>query len=264
MSIKFTTLASGSAGNSVYIGTPNTKILIDAGISGTKIENSLSSINVSIKDIDAIFITHEHHDHIEGVGVLSRRYNIPVYATEGTWDNMPQKVGKIIHKNIIYKDENIYLNDIYLRAFEIPHDAKDPVCYSIFYDNIKICVLTDMGYITENIIKNAMNSNTLLIESNHDVDMVKNGNYPTYLKKRVLGKYGHISNETCAKLLYCVMNDKIKDVFIGHISTRNNTPELAYISVTSTLDEFGVRVEKDIFIHIAKPYGVNKIIEINT
>lgn len=262
MPIKFTTLASGSDGNSVYIGTENTKILIDVGISGNKMENILSDINVSLDEIDAIFITHEHSDHISGVGVLARKYDIPIYATEGTWDSMPKKVGKIYNKNILYKDENIILNDIKIKPFGMPHDAKDPVCYSVIHKNVKICIATDMGHITKNMIENIRHSDALVIESNHNVDMVKNSNYPNFLKERILGKYGHISNETCGKLLSCVMNDKLKNIFLSHISKENNTPDLAYLTVATTLEEFGINIQKNVKLHIAKQYGVTELIQL--
>ena len=264
MSIEVTTLASGSKGNCIYIGTKNTKILIDAGGSGSKIENALNDINLSLNDIDAVFVTHEHSDHINAVGVISRKYNLPVYATEGTWDNMPEKVGKIsnYNKKIVYKEEDILLNDVLIHPFSIPHDAKDPVCYSILYNKTKICVATDMGHVTKDIIDNIKYSSALVLESNHDVNMLKMGAYPSYLKERILGKYGHISNETCGKLLSCVMNDKLKNVFLAHLSEDNNTPDLAYLTVANTLEEFGIYAEKDVNLHIAKPYGITELIKI--
>ncbi|MDE6182158.1 MAG: MBL fold metallo-hydrolase [Eubacteriales bacterium] len=264
MAIEFTTLASGSSGNCVYIGTENTKILIDAGLSGSKIENVLKDINIEPDTLDAIFVTHEHSDHIDGIGVLSRRYNLPVYATEGTWSNMPQKVGEISTRNkkIVYADENIILNDLYLTPFSMPHDAKEPVSYSVHWNNIKISVATDMGHVTKNVIENIRHSDALILESNHDVTMLKNGAYPYYLKERVLGKYGHISNETSAKLLACVMNNKLKNVFLAHISKENNTPDLAYLTFKNTLEEFGIKAEKDVNLHIAKQYGITEIIKL--
>ena len=264
MSLEFTTLASGSKGNSVYIGTKDTKILIDVGISGSKIESALKDINVSLDEIDAVFVTHEHSDHIDGVGVLSRRYNLPIYATEGTWNNMPEKIGKIskCNKRLVYKDEGIILNDLFIRPFEVPHDAKEPVCYSVLYNGIKICVATDMGHITRNVIENIRHSSALVLESNHDINMLKSGDYPYSLKERILGKFGHISNETCGKLLSCVMNDKLKNVFLGHISQDNNTPDLAYLTVANTLEEFGIQAEKDVNLHIAKSYGITELIKL--
>lgn len=259
-----TTLASGSSGNSTYISSKNTNILIDAGLSGSKIENALSDINVSTKNIDAILITHEHSDHIEGAGVLSRKYNIPIYATEGTWSVILKKLGKISKENIkiIYPNERFLLNDMIILPFSVPHDATEPVCYSVIYNGIKSCVLTDIGHITKNLIENIRHCSAIVIESNHDINMVKNSSYPTHLKNRILGKFGHISNETCAKLLACIINNKLKNVFLAHISKENNTEDLAYLTVSNILSEFGIIVNKDVNLHIAKQYGINKIIDI--
>lgn len=265
MAIEFTTLASGSNGNCVYIGTDNTKILIDAGLSGVKIENCLKDINVEPDQLDAIFITHEHADHVDGVGVLSRRYNLPIYATEGTWSNMPKKIGDIVSKNkkIVYADENIILNDLYLTPFAIPHDAKEPVCYSVNWNNIKISVATDIGHVTKNVIENIRHCDAIILESNHDITMLKNGAYPYPLKERILGKYGHLCNDISAKLLACVMNDKLKNVFLSHISRENNTPDLAYLTFKNTLEEFGIKVKKDVELHIAKEYGATELIRLD-
>lgn len=264
MSIEFTTLASGSKGNSIYIGTEDTKILIDAGLSGSKIDSALNNINLSLENIDAIFVTHEHSDHIESIGVISRKYNIPIYATEGTWNSIPERIGKILksNKRLVYKDEGILLNDIFIHSFQVPHDAKEPVCYSVIHNNVKICVVTDIGHITRDIIENMRHCSGLVLESNHDINMVKNSDYPQVVKERILGKYGHISNETCGKLLACIMNDKLKNVFLSHLSQDNNTPELAYLTVANTLDEFGIKAEKDVNLHIAKPYGITELIKI--
>lgn len=264
MSLYVSPIASGSKGNCIYIGTKDTKILIDAGISGIKIKNALEEINVCIEDIDAVFVTHEHSDHIDGIGVLARKYNIPIYATEGTWQNMPQKVGKIPinNKKIVYADEGIILNDMRIRPFAVPHDAKEPVCYNVFYDGVKVCVATDFGHVTKSVIENIKYCSALVLESNHDVDMLKAGDYAYSLKQRILGKYGHISNETCGKLLACVMNDKLKNVFLAHLSQENNTPDLAYLTVCNTLEEFGIKVERDVVLHLAKPYGITELIKV--
>lgn len=264
MALEFTTIASGSSGNCVYVGTENTKILIDAGLSGIKTEKALKEINISPENLDAIFVTHEHTDHIEGVGVLSRRYNLPIYATEGTWENMSGKIGEISskNKNIVYPYENIILNDLCLNPFSIPHDAKQPVAYTIKWNNKKIAIATDMGHITKDIIENLRYCDALILESNHDINMLKNGPYPPQLKTRVLGKFGHICNEISGKLLACIMNNNLKNVFLAHISKENNTPDLAYITVKNILEEFGIFEKRDVNLHIAKEYGATKIIKL--
>ena len=178
--IEFATIASGSKGNCIYVGTENTKILIDAGISGKKAEQGLSELGLSGEDIDAVFVTHEHNDHVDGIGVLSRRYDIPIYATEGTWENMPEKVGNIreSNKKAVYAGEPLAFNELALCPFEIPHDAAQPVGYRINAFGKTITVATDIGHITDKITENTKDCDLLLIESNHDVDMVHDGIYP--------------------------------------------------------------------------------------
>lgn len=261
--IKFCPLASGSSGNSTYIGNDNTNILIDAGVSGIKIENALKSINVSPKNIDAIFITHEHSDHIIGVGVLSRRYDIPIYATENTWQRM--NIGKIkyTNKNVIYIDENCIINDIVITPFAIPHDASLPVGYNIFYNNQKITLATDLGHINDNIISKLKDTNVLLLESNHDVELLKNGSYPYRLKQRILGDYGHLSNESCAKLLIKVLSDKLKHVYLGHLSKDNNTPSLAYETTKNYLMNEDIIIDKHFELIVAKRDEPSKLVVIN-
>lgn len=262
--LKLSTLASGSTGNSIYIGNKNTNILIDCGISGIKLQNALKSIGVQPQYIDAVFITHEHTDHINGVGVFSRRFNIPIYATEKTWYIMQNKIGSILPNNkiIIYPNEKIIINDLYLNAFSVPHDAVDPVCYNIFYNNIKISLLSDLGHVNDNILEKIQGCSALIIESNYNAHMLLNGSYPEQLKKRVIGQYGHISNETCASIICYTISEKLKDVILFHISKENNTKKLALSTVTNILKSNGILVQKDLNLHIANEYGAIPLISV--
>ncbi len=262
MSIQLTTIASGSAGNCIYIATEYTKILIDAGVSCLKIENALKDINITPEELDAVFITHEHADHVNGVGVLARKYKLQVFATEGTFNSLPSKVGKIYNKNIVYPKENILFNDLILTPIPVMHDAKEPVFYTVRWNNIKIAALTDLGCVTKDVLENIRHCNALVLESNHDITMLKEGAYPYHLKQRILSKYGHISNEIAAKILACVMNNNLKNVFLAHLSKENNTPDLAYLTIKNILAEFGITVKKDLNLHIAKEYGINELIKI--
>lgn len=264
MAVEFATIASGSSGNSVYIGTKHTKILIDAGLSGKKIEQGLKDLNLTGYDLSAIFVTHEHIDHVDGVGVLSRRYNLPIYATEGTWHCMPSKVGAIAEKNkfYVYNEENCIINDLCIHPFSIPHDAAEPVGYSIRVDNCKIAVATDMGHVTKTVLENLRDCNAILIESNHDVEMLKTGSYPYQLKQRVLGNNGHLSNETAGKLLACIMNDKLSYAFLGHLSAENNTPSLAFSTVKNILNEYGIEIGTYLNLFLAPRYGVENPVSI--
>lgn len=260
--VEFATIASSSRGNCVYIGTENTRILVDAGLSGKKIESGLAELGLTGEDIDAVFVTHEHNDHVDGVGVLSRRFDIPVYATEGTWRDMPAKVGAIREKNkkAVYEGEYCIINDISLCPFAIPHDAAQPVGYRINAFGRNITVATDIGHITDKIIKNASDCDLLLLESNHDVQMVYDGVYPPALKQRVLSDYGHLSNVNCANVLNRVISSRLKYAILGHLSGENNTPRLAFDTVSGMLNDEGVAIgdDGDINMYVAAPYGVRR------
>ena len=262
MTMKFCPLASGSNGNSVFVGTEHTKILIDAGISGRKIKESLEEIKVSLEEIDALFITHEHVDHIKGAGVISRKYNIPIYATPGTWASMCEEIGKIGRNNIryVYGGEICVCNDIQLYPFEIPHDAAEPVGYSIVADGCKATVATDLGHVTETVKENIYGSDILLLEANHDVEMLKRGSYPWPLKKRILGDLGHISNETAGNLLSEIMTSRLKYVFLGHLSQENNTPHMAYETVEDILKKNRIKPGVHVNLDMASRYSVSRAI----
>ncbi len=264
MRLRFATIASSSGGNCVYIGTENTNILIDAGLSGKRVEDGLAQLELTGKDIDAIFVTHEHSDHADGIGILSRRYDIPVYATEGTWDNMPSKVGEIRPRNrrTVYADENCIFNDLCIHPFEIPHDAAEPVGYSIIGEKHKITVATDMGHITETVKENIKGSSVLLLESNHDVDMLKKGPYSYTLKQRILSDTGHLSNNVAGSFLSRIADSRLKYVFLGHLSKENNTPRLAFDTVKDIVSESGAEIGGDFDMWVAAPYGVKRSIEL--
>lgn len=264
MALKFCAIASGSSGNSVFVGTKHTKVLIDAGLSGKRIIEGLASLNVTGETIDALFITHEHTDHIKGVGVFSRKFDIPIYATIGTWNAMENQIGKIAPKNkrFIYEEEPCIINDICMYPFSIPHDAKQPVGYSVEAENHKITIATDLGHITEDIKQKLFGSELLLLEANHDEEMVKNGHYPYHLKQRILGEQGHISNHTAGNLLCDIMSEKLKYVFLGHISEENNCPQLAYQTVEDILHKNNIKVGKYLHLDMAPRYSNSYTIEL--
>ena len=265
MKLKFAPIASSSSGNCIYIGTEYTNILVDAGLSGKKIEQGLSELELSGNDIDAVFVTHEHLDHVDGIGVLARRYNIPIYATEGTWNNMPAKI-KVdsIRENLkkrVYADEYTIFNDLTIKPFSIPHDASEPVGYSITTEKEKITIATDIGHISESIIENAKGSSLLLIESNHDEDMVRNGSSTYNLKQRILSDYGHLSNISAGNFLKDFADSKLKYVFLGHLSRENNTPRVAFDTVKDIVTSSGIELGGDFDMWVASPYGVKRRVE---
>ncbi len=244
MRLEFCTIASGSSGNCTYIGTDYTKILVDAGISGKRITEGLAELKISGEEIDALFITHEHQDHIKGAGIFSRRFDVPIYATAETWAAMGDSLGKISPSNrrIIYADEICPVNDICVKPFAIPHDAAEPVGYNLFVGEKKITLATDIGHVTDTLRESIEGSDLLLLESNHDEMMLKKGSYPWHLKQRILGENGHLSNHTAGKLLSEVVNGKMRYVFLGHLSEENNDPHLAYETVEQILRRNRIKV----------------------
>lgn len=264
MSFQFATIASGSSGNCLYAGSEHTKILIDAGVSGTKITTNLNNIGISGFDIDGIFVTHEHTDHIKAVGILSRKYNIPIYATKGTWEGMENSIGNIKPDNIkyVYNEEEIVIKDLMIKPFEIPHDANEPVAYSINTDKHKITLATDIGHITQRVLNNLKDCDGLVLESNHDIEMLQKGDYPYHLKQRILGKKGHLSNELAGKLLACIMSERLKYVFLAHLSRDNNTPNTAFKTVESILNEYDIEVGTYLDMKIAPREGLENLVEL--
>lgn len=237
--MRFCSIASGSSGNCIYVGSDETHILIDAGISGKRIEAGLNSLDLSTRDIDAILITHEHSDHIQGLGVLARRYGIPVYTTGGTADaiqrmkNLGDIPVDIFHE--IREDEPFAVRDMTIHAFTIPHDAAQPVGYRVECRNQAVGIATDLGRYGEYIIDHLQDLDALLLEANHDVRMLQVGKYPYYLKQRILGDRGHLSNENSGRLLCRLLHDNMKAVFLGHLSKENNYEQLAYETVCSEI-----------------------------
>ncbi len=261
----FCSLYSGSSGNSMFIASDKAKILIDAGLPGKKIDTALQEINQNPTEIDGIFITHEHSDHIKGVGVLSRKYNIPIYANADTWSAMESIIGKINEHNIkvIDKRSVTEIGDLNIKAFNIPHDAAGPVGYTVTDKRKSISVATDFGTFTKEIYDNIKDSEVILLESNHDVNMLKFGPYPYTLKRRILSEIGHLSNDDCGSaIVELVKSDTNKKIILGHLSNTNNQPDLAYQTVLNVLNENGVRQEKDIMLTMANRHNPSGYIEI--
>ena len=250
--MKFYSLYSGSSGNSIFISSGNTNILIDAGMPGKAIDSALDSIDVNPKEIDGIFITHEHIDHVKGAGIISRKHDIPIYANEETWCAMEKSLGKVKEHNIkVLKERHISIKDIDIINFSIPHDAANPVGYTAICGNKRVSIATDLGCFTEEVERNIKDSNVILLESNHDVEMLKFGPYPYNLKRRILSNVGHLSNEACGNAIMNLLDGNHKDIILGHLSKTNNYPDLAYETVTSVLKENGVKLNHDVTITLA-------------
>ena len=261
--MKFCSLYSGSSGNSIFIASDNAKVLIDAGLAGKKIDEALKHIGEEASSIDGIFITHEHIDHIKGVGVLSRKYDIPIYANDNTWAVMEKNIGKIKEHNIRIMDRrsSIAIKDLEIRSFNIPHDAIAPVGYTVSSGGKNASVVTDFGVFTEEIRDNIIDSDIILLESNHDVNMLRMGPYPYKLKLRVLGENGHLSNEDCGSAIVSLLkNDKKKQIVLGHLSGTNNHPDLAYQTVVDVLSANGIRPGDDVILQLASRHNPSEII----
>ena len=252
MSLKVSTLASGSSGNSIYIESAEKGILIDAGLSGKEINRRLAEIDRSLEDIDLILVTHEHSDHLHGVGVLARRCEIPIYATAGTWAKAEAKIGKLREeqKREIKKEE-FNIGDCQIRPFAITHDAKEPVGYTIKSSSAKVAVATDMGEITKEVKAEVVGSDLVILESNHDLEMLKIGPYPWHLKKRVMSEEGHLSNDEAAAFAVKLAQNSVQRILLAHLSQDNNVPELAFLTIKNMLVEADIELGKDLKIDFA-------------
>jgi len=258
--LKFCSLYSGSSGNSSLIQSENINILIDVGVSGKKIIDALASINVSIENISAILITHEHIDHTQSIATLSKKYNIPVYANKNTWQAMGDKMLKISKENICYFNTNtsFVLNDLTILPFDIPHDAAEPCGFSISDGESKISIATDIGHMTTSILENIKNSNFLLLEANYEPDVLKCSSYPFHLKERIASPIGHLSNIEAGQTINYLSNYGVKNIMLGHLSNENNFPELAYKSVLEQIES------KDLNLSVANRFNPSPIFDIGT
>ncbi len=217
------------------MGSDSTHLIVDCGLSGKKTTAGINSLDLSMDDISAILITHEHSDHIGGLGVLARKYGIPIYTTSLTADAILNSswVGRIDHTlfNDVSPDKPFMIGDIEINPMRVSHDAIDPVAYRFRCGDKRSAIVTDLGFYNDYIVEGLTGLDVLMIESNHDVNMLQVGPYPYPLKQRILGDKGHLSNENAGKLLSRVLHDNMKHIILGHLSHENNIPELAFESV---------------------------------
>lgn len=260
----FCSLYSGSSGNSLFVQSENTNILVDAGESARKIENALSSINVDMKSLDAILVTHEHIDHVKSLGTLAKKYNIPVYATKETWEAMPNQAEKIDSslQKIYTPHEQLKIGDLIIYPFSTSHDAVNPCGFSIIYNNKQMSIATDLGYVSKEVSDALEKSSFVLLESNYDSEILKFSRYPYLLKKRISGEYGHLSNSDAAKLVVKLAQKNLNTVMLGHLSKENNFPELAYKTVADELINAKIN-SSDFNLSVASRTNPSKIIKID-
>ncbi|MCR5394586.1 MAG: MBL fold metallo-hydrolase [Bacteroidales bacterium] len=251
--LRFMCLGSGSSGNCYYLGTERYAILLDAGIAGRTIKQILKDNGLIHIPIRALFITHDHTDHIRGASMISSLMDCPVYTTKEVHDGMDRNYGlqkKIptINRRYLQREEVFDVPTTHFRItpFSVPHDSRDNVGYFVEWqegsEQVKFCLVTDCGRVTDVILRYVKQADHLVVESNHDVDMLMNGSYPNYLKLRVRGEGGHLSNDECAEMLRTTFHPSLRHIFLCHLSADNNTPDLAYRTASKALTEAGGKV----------------------
>ena len=263
--MRMVSIASGSSGNCIYIGSESTHILVDAGISNKRIEQGLNEIGLKGGEMDGILITHEHSDHIKGLGVVARRHGIPMYATKGTIDAIMENrsVGEIDGSlfRVIRPEVPFRIGDMTVQPISTSHDAADPVAYVMRREQKSMAVITDLGKYDDYIVDKLQGLDVLLLEANHDVHMLQVGVYPYYLKQRILGEKGHLSNELSGQLLSRVLHDRFRKVVLGHLSKENNYPQLAYESVKMEITMADVPYKgSDFPVEVARRDEVSELI----
>lgn len=239
----FCPLASGSKGNCIYVGTEQTKVLIDAGISGKAVIAKLAEINVDLADIDAILITHEHGDHIQGLKVLGAKYGIPIFANHETAKGIVEAIGDCPKFKIFSTGETFEFGDLEVHPFSIQHDTLDPVAFTIKTGSLKLGFCADLGFVTSLVTHQLQACDYLYIEANHQISMVHASSRPMVYKQRVLSRSGHLSNDDCGKLLAHIAHPKLKHVHLAHLSSECNTPETALSTVRTILDSKGLKLD---------------------
>ena len=242
----FCPLASGSKGNCIYLGTSETKILIDAGISGKAVKAKLAEIGVDLADIDAILISHDHTDHIQGLNTLAFKYGIPVFANTETAKGIVNHFGDCPNFKIFSTGEMFEFGGMQIHPFSIQHDTMDPVAFTIRVDGLKLGFCTDLGFVTTLVQKQLQECDYLYIEANHQPSMVHASSRPMVYKQRVLSRTGHLSNEACGQLLSHVAHSGLKHVHLAHLSSECNTPETALSVINEILSQQKIQLEINI------------------
>lgn len=252
MSLKFSVLASGSSGNAVYVETEKTRLLVDAGLSAKQIQILFEKAACGeVGDIDGILVTHEHSDHIKGLGVLARKFKLPIYANKNTWNAMNGLIGEVnTEQKFEFEMETVKtFNDLEVESFGVSHDAVEPMFYVFHHNGRKLALMTDTGYVSDRMKGIIRDSHSLVIESNHDINMLMMGRYPWNIKRRILGDHGHISNEDCGHALAGVIGDGTKHIYLAHLSKDNNMKDIARLAVEQTLKTYDISTGDQIILH---------------
>jgi phosphoribosyl 1,2-cyclic phosphodiesterase len=255
MALRFSVLASGSTGNATYVESENHSFLVDAGLSGKGMEALFGQIDRDIKNLSGIFVTHEHSDHIKGVGILARKYKIPVFANGKTWQAMNKSIGEVpLDQKFIFNMETVKsFGSLDVESFGVSHDAAEPMFYVFHSGGKKLVLITDTGYVSDRMKGTISNANAYVFESNHDVSMLRMGRYPWNTKQRILSDVGHVSNEDAALAMSDVVGDQTKSIYLAHLSLDNNMKDLARMAVTQTLESKGIMVGEQFALYDTDP-----------
>ena len=265
--MRLCSIASGSSGNCIYVGSEKTHLLVDTGISKKRIEDGLSELGIKGEELSGVLITHEHADHIQGLGVFCRKYGIPVYATKGTIAGILEYrgLGKVPEGlwHEIEIDHRFPIGDVDIKPFAISHDANEPSGFRVETSKQAVAVATDLGMYDDYIVENLKKLNAVVLEANHDIHMLEVGPYPYYLKQRVMGDKGHLSNELTGRLLCNILHDNLKYIMLGHLSKENNYEELAKetVKLEVTMGDVPYRGE-DLPLLVAKRDNMSQILDI--
>lgn len=260
---RFCSLFSSSSGNSTFLGSGNCNILIDAGVSAKRLTTALTAREIDPSSLKGIFITHEHSDHVNGLRVFATKYSIPVFATEGTISALEENgilTGKFPYT--VIDEKGVDLGDIFVKPFDTLHDAKQSCAYQFtLSDGQKAAIATDLGKVTEQVKQHLIGCSLVMLESNHDVGMLQSGDYPYHLKRRILSDFGHLSNVTCSEMAAELVESGTVRLFLGHLSTQNNMPTLAYeTNVSEILLKTGAQNNKDYILRVNEKENTSPVI----
>ncbi|MBD2871804.1 MBL fold metallo-hydrolase [Paenibacillus arenilitoris] len=247
MGLRFTVLGSGSTGNATIVQGCDKTVLVDAGMSAKKLDELMRERGIAGHELDALLVTHEHSDHIKGLGAFARKYDLPIYANEATWGAMERHIGTISAEKRVCMEtgEEVVFGSMAVQSYPISHDAAEPVGYVFVEHGEKLSLATDLGYVSEKVKRHIIDSDVLVLESNHDTEMLRMGRYPWNTKRRILSDVGHLSNVAAGEALLELMTDRTKRVYLAHLSLDHNLMDLAMMTVNTILEDNGIFYKKD-------------------
>lgn len=262
--MRFSVLASGSTGNAIFVESGEHSFLVDAGLSGKQMEGLFQGIERKMSDLTGILVTHEHSDHIKGVGIVARKYKLPIYANEKTWKAMDSLIGEIPTEQKFHFDMETVktFGNLSIESFGVSHDAAEPMFYVFHEGEKKFVLITDTGYVSDRMKGIISNADSYVFESNHDVQMLRMGRYPWNIKRRILSDVGHVCNEDAAIAMSEVIGDRTKHIYLAHLSLDNNMKDLARMSVGQTLESRGIGLGEQVNLFDTDPRIPTKLMAI--